>query len=78
MDVSLQLLRDTYEGGCKKIIQLIGSGLQCNDQKIREKYEWLKEKYNKAIKHCLSTYLNLLEPDKRKDFFDIWSRLYAQ
>ncbi len=78
LDVSLRLLQDVYEGECKKIIQLINSGLQCNDQKVRKKYEWLKEKYNKTIKHYLSTYSNLLDPDKRKEFFDDWRRLYAQ
>ncbi len=76
LSTSLQLLRDTYEGECKRIIQLINSGLQCKDQKVHKKYEWLKDKYNKTIKHYLSTYL--LDPDKRKSFFDEWNKLYAQ
>ncbi len=78
LDVSLQLLRGVYEDECKKVIQLINNGLQSDDPKVQKKYEWLKEKYNKAIRYYLSTYSDLLDPDKQKEFFDNWSKLYAQ
>lgn len=76
-EIGIQLMSNFYEDTLSKIIQVIRTGLDNQDERVRQKYMWLQTSYNSNIKIYLRTYKGRFNnTDLENQFFSRWAKKF--